>query len=81
MALNFSIGENPVLDCDLSGWPEVERRKFQSDAAQIEGVVRSGGAGISTVRIWHSSEVDRNVLSTKLTELANGTLPGYQFSC
>lgn len=81
MTLDFSIGENPVLDCDCSGWPEASRQQFQQEAQALDGVTRTGGAGISTVRIYHDADADLDALRTALTDLANTILAGHDFKC
>lgn len=81
MTLNFSIGKNPVLDCDCSGWPEASRQQFQKEARELGRVTRTGGAGISTVRIYHDADADLDALRTALTDLANTILPGNDFKC
>lgn len=78
---DLSIGREPVLDFECSGWP-VEKRQELSQAVQaIQGVTSVGGAGISTVRVrYDPSIINPSALTLAVDRAADDILPGHNFS-
>ncbi len=81
MGLDFSIGKELVIDCDLAGWPENQRDDFMGRAANVAGVTRVGGAGHSTVRVRYDVPTQESKIRADLTALANQMMPGRNFIC
>ncbi len=80
MILDFSVGLDPVVDCDLSGWPSDKRLAFQSQARRIAGVEQVAVVDSGMVQVTHRADTEIRHLTSALAELANRLLPGRCFS-
>lgn len=78
---NLSIGRDPVLDFDCSGWPVEAREKLSRAIRLLTGVTDVGGAGISTVRVRYDPNVIiPSALTLAVDRLADEVMPGHNFS-
>jgi len=78
---DLSVGREPVLDFDCSGWP-VEKREELSQAVKVlKGVTSVGGAGVSTMRVrYDPSTIYPSALTLAVDRVADSVLPGHNFS-
>ena len=78
---NLSIGREPVLDFDCSGWPVAKREELSQAIRAIRGVTAVGGAGVSTLRVrYDPTTIDPSALTVAVDEVADNVLPGHNFS-
>jgi hypothetical protein len=78
---NLSIGENPVVDFDCSGWPQQKREELSQAVHDFAGVTSVTSAGISTVRVYYNpSAIQPEALIVAVDLKADEILPGYNFS-
>lgn len=78
---NLSIGLEPVLDFECSGWPQGKREELSQAVRTIQGVSSVGGAGITTVRVrYDPSIINSSDLILAVDQVADGILPGHNFS-
>jgi hypothetical protein len=75
---DLSIGREPVLDFDCSGWPVDKREELSRAIRAIQGVSNVGGAGVSTVRVrYDPSIINPSALTLAVARAADDILPGY----
>jgi len=78
---NLSIGLEPILDFECSGWPMEKREELSQAARAIQGVTSVGGAGVSTVRVRYDPSItDSSALTLEVDRIADDILPGHNFS-
>lgn len=78
---NLSIGLEPVLDFECSGWPVEKREELSQAVRAIQGVTSVGGAGVSTVRVRYDPSItDSSALTREVDRVADDILPGHNFS-
>lgn len=78
---NLSIGREPVLDFDCSGWPVDKRKELTEAVRLILGVTLVVGAGVSTTRVrYDPSMITPSALTLEVNRVADGILPGHNFS-
>jgi len=78
---NLSIGLEPVLDFDCSGWPQGKRDELFQAVRSIEGVISVSSAGISTMRVRYAPLIiNPSALTVAVNRIADETLPGHGFS-
>lgn len=78
---HLSIGREPVLDFECSGWPTAKREELSQAVRTIKGVASVGGAGVSTMRVrYDASIIDPSTLTLAVDRVADGVLPGNNFS-
>lgn len=78
---DLSIGREPVLDFDCSGWSVEKREELSQAIRAIQGVTNVGGAGVSTVRVrYDPSIINPSALTLAVNRAADDILPGYNFS-
>lgn len=78
---DLSIGREPVIDFDCSGWAVEKREELSQAIRAIRGVTNVGGAGISTVRVrYDSTTIDASSLTVAVNKVADSVLPGHNFS-
>ncbi len=78
---NLSVGHEPVLDFECSGWPLAKRDDLFKAVKGIRGVIHVGGAGISTMRIRYDvSMTNPSDLTLAVNRAADVILPGHNFS-
>lgn len=77
---DLSIGHEPVLDFDCSGWPVAKREKLSQAVSLIKGVTSVGGAGISMLRDRYDlAIIDPAAPTLAVDRVADGVLPGHNF--
>jgi hypothetical protein len=78
---NLSIGREPVLDFECSGWPQEKREELSQAVRAIQGVTSVGGAGVSTMRVrYDPSVINPSALTLSVNRVADEILPGHDFS-
>lgn len=78
---DLSIGREPVLDFECSGWPVDKRNELTEAIRTIAGVTSVGGAGVSTVRVRYDlSIIDLPGLTLAVDRIADDIMPGHNFS-
>lgn len=78
---DLSIGREPVLDFECSGWSTEKREELSQAIRAIQGVTSVGGAGVSTVRVrYDPSIVTSASLTLAVDRAADHILPGHNFS-
>lgn len=78
---DLSIGREPVLDFECSGWPAAKLEELSQAVRAIRGVTSVGGAGVSTMRVrYDPSIIDPSALTLAVDRVADGVLPGHNFS-
>ena len=78
---DLSIGREPVLDFECSGWSVEKREELSQAIRAIQGVTKIGGAGVSTVRVsYDPSIIIPSTLTLAVNRAADEILPGYNFS-
>ena len=78
---DLSIGHDPVVDFNCSGWTQHKRAELSQGIAKLTGVTNVVGAGISTVRVYYDpAAVEPTSLMAAVNELADAILPGHDFS-
>lgn len=78
---DLSIGREPVVDFECSGWALEKREELSRSIRAIRGVTAVGGAGVSTVRVrYDSTTIDVSALTIAVNKIADSVLPGHNFS-
>ncbi|MBU8545106.1 MULTISPECIES: hypothetical protein [Roseomonadaceae] len=78
---NLSIGREPVIDFDCSGWPLEKRERLTQAVRVIHGVTNVGNAGVSTMRVRYDPLVIvASALTLAVDQVADDILPGNNFS-
>lgn len=78
---DLSIGRDPVVDFQCSGWTVEKREELSRAIRVIRGVTDVGGAGVSTLRVWYdSTTIDLSALTLLVNNIADNVLPGHNFS-
>lgn len=78
---DLSIGREPVLDFECSGWPTAKRDELFQAVRATKGVTSVGGAGVSTMRVrYDASIIDPSALTPAVDRVADRVLPGHNFS-
>jgi hypothetical protein len=78
---NLSIGLEPVLDFECSGWPQNKLDELSQAVRTIQGVTGVNGAGVSTMRVRYApSRINPSALTLAVNRIADEILPGHNFS-
>ncbi len=78
---DLSIGREPVLDFECSGWPAAKRGELDQAVRSIDGVTSVGGAGVSTMRVrYDQSLISSSDLTLAVDRVADNIMPGHNFS-
>lgn len=78
---DLSIGREPVLDFECSGWPAGKRQELFQAVRAIRGVTNVSGAGVSTMRVRYDSSITNpSALTLAVDKSADDILPGHNFS-